>query len=470
MSRRQKITVIAFAALALFVAIAALVVSRIDIKPRFESIASRAIGMDVAVSGNVSIHLLPQPHVRLEGVTIKNAKAEIARVRDADLGLEFWPLLRQRLRIRSVILQGVVIDLVRQRDGHFNFEAESRNERTIPATNVGRVTLSKVAFRYRNQQTDKEVSAKDCEFESRDVQLQEGTGREIMKHLSLTAQIDCSEMRNDLFVGTNVKATAVGQAGHFKLAPLTMRMMGGNGAGVLDADYTDKVPSYRLRYSVTRLTVDDLFKSLSPDKTGEGFLDFSTDLTMRGFNAAELTRSAHGEAAMHGKQLEITIGDLDDKLSRYESSQNFNLVDLGAFFIAGPLGAVVTKGYNFASVFKDRQGNTQIRNLVSHWKVQDGVAQAQDVAMLTHKNRLAMHGKLDFVTKRFDDVTVAVIDDRGCPTIEQKIRGPFSNPEVVKPNVLVSLTGPFTRVVRRMKRAIGVKCEVFYDGSISPPK
>ena len=167
-------------------------------------------------------------------------------------------------------------------------------------------------------------------------------------------------------MGTDVRLSIAGKHGIFKLKPVTMRIMDGKGSGNIDANFTGAAPAYRVHYAVTQLHVDNLFKSIAPGKVGEGFMDFTTDLAMRGWDANELTRSAGGEASLHGKDLDIAIGDLDERLSRYESSQNFNLVDVGAFFIAGPFGLVVTKGYNFASIFQGTGGNTHIRILVSH--------------------------------------------------------------------------------------------------------
>jgi AsmA protein len=247
-----------------------------------------------------------------------------------------------------------------------------------------------------------------------------------------------------------------------------MQMMGGKGAGSVDADFTGAAPAYRIHYAVTQMQVDNLFRSLAPGKVGKGHVDFNADLSMRGFGTDELTRSARGTASLSGKDLELSIGNLDEKLSRYESSQNFNLVDVGAFLIAGPLGAVVTKGYNFASILQGTRGNTEIRTLVSQWKVEGGIAHAQDVAMATKENRLAMKGALDFVNGDFDDVTVALLDKQGCARVQQKIVGPFSNPRIEKANVLVSLTGPISSLVSKTKKLLGAKCEVFYEGSVAP--
>lgn len=103
-------------------------------------------------------------------------------------------------------------------------------------------------------------------------------------------------------------------------------------------------------------------------------------------------------------------------------------MDAGAFFFAGPVGLAVTKGYDVASIFQGSKGRSEIRTLVSGWKVERGVAQAQDLAMATNENRGVLHGGLDFVNKRFDDVTVALIDAKGCAKVKQKIRGTFQPP------------------------------------------
>jgi hypothetical protein len=168
----------------------------------------------------------------------------------------------------------------------------------------------------------------------------------------------------------------------------------------------------------------------------------------------------------------IPIGsDLDQEFARFESSQNFNLVDVGAFFFAGPLGLVISKGYGFASILQASGGKSRIGELVSDWTVEKGVAQAQDVAMATSENRVALRGGLDFVHQRFDDVTMAVIDDNGCVEVQQRIRGSFQKPLVESPSILRSLTGPVRELLNKgLDLFPGGECDVFYAGLVEPPK
>jgi hypothetical protein len=88
--------------------------------------------------------------------------------------------------------------------------------------------------------------------------------------------------------------------------------------------------------------------------------------------------------------------------------------------------------------------------------------------MATPENRVVLKGGLDFVNGQFNEVTVALIDAKGCSRVQQKIRGPFRQPVVEKPGVLKALAGPTRKLLEQTKGLFGRKCEVFYAGSVPP--
>ena len=53
---------------------------------------------------------------------------------------------------------------------------------------------------------------------------------------------------------------------------------------------------------------------------------------------------------------------------------------------------LVFQGYNFANIFQQSGGSSEIRMLISDWTVERGIAQAQDVALATNQNRVALQG------------------------------------------------------------------------------
>ncbi|HEX2770445.1 MAG TPA: AsmA-like C-terminal region-containing protein, partial [Geobacteraceae bacterium] len=298
-----------------------------------------------------------------------------------------------------------------------------------------------------------------------------GDGKaDVLRRISFSGIAGIGGVRTEDLVVSDLKSAVAGKDGVLDLNPVTMRLFGGQGSGSLRADLSGSVPQYHVRYSLSRFRIEEFLKVLSPKKAAEGSMDFSSSLSMRGKTANEMKRTADGEVSLRGEDLTFTGVDLDRTFSRYESSQSFNLVDVGAFFIAGPFAPLITKGYNFASLFRGSGGSSRIRALVSDWKVERGIARAKDVAMATNENRIALMGSLDFANERFNDVTVAVVDGKGCAKVRQKIRGSFRKPDVEKVNVLQSVAGPVLKLFKQAEKLIGGRCEVFYAGSVAPPK
>jgi uncharacterized protein involved in outer membrane biogenesis len=293
---------------------------------------------------------------------------------------------------------------------------------------------------------------------------------DFLRRISFSGTAGAGEVRTENLVITDLTSAVAGKDGVLDLDPATMRLFGGEGSGSFRAELSGSVPRYRVRYSLSRFRIEEFFKELSQKGIAEGPMDLSATLSMRGKTANEMKRSADGEVSLRGENLTVTGVDLDRTFSRFEASQSFNLVDVGAFFIAGPFAPLVTKGYNFASLFRESGGSSRIRALVSDWKVERGVARARDVALATNENRIALMGSLDFANERFIDVTVTLVDGKGCARLRQKIRGSFRKPEVEKVHVLQSVAGPVLKLFKQAGKLLGGKCEVVYAGSVAPPE
>ena len=469
MSKSPKLILLAAGGLVgaiILIAVVVLLILKVNSKRQVQTLVSDALEMEVNVRGRLDIGFFPGFHITMQNVQIRNRGSEIASAAQASLGIELFPLLHKEVRLNSIGLKHVKISVERRRDGTFNFE--TRTGRTFPPTDVARVSLSDATLLYTDQQSGKALEADSCDLDVRHLQLSKEKSA-VLKSLSFTAVLACGEIPIKDVVLSELKFSIAGKEGVFDLNPVAMRLFGGQGSGNLRADFSGSVPDYHVHYSLSKFHLAEFFKTLSPRNVGDGPMDFSTNLSLKGKTTDEMVRSAGGEASLHAHDLTLEIGDIDEELSRYESSQSFNLVDVCAFFFAGPLGLAVTKGYHFASIFQSSGGSSQIQTLVSKWKIEHGVAQANDVAMATKENRIALQGGLDFVNGRFKDVTVALIDEQGCPRVQQKIRGSFSKPEVERPSILTSLSGPARKLLRQAKSLFGGHCDVFYAGSVAPP-
>lgn len=475
MSKTTKIILFSiggFAALLVLVVVSVLLFADANAyKSRLEAAASEALGMEVRIGGRLAIGFFPGLLVTLEDVHIRNRGTDVGSAREVRLGIDLLPLLRKQARIGTIVLQQPRISIERGRDGKFSFEKPEAAGGTFPALELTKISLSNGTFLYSDKQSGEEFEAGDCSLDVRRLRLPGGEHPDIMKHLSFAVELACGEIRTKNFAVADLKLSVAGKGGVFEIKPVLMHVYGGQGSGSIRANFSGAVPLYDIHYTLLQFHIEELFRNLSPQKVAEGSMDFSANLSMRGKTVSEMRQTAAGQISLRGENLMLNGHDLDREFSRFESSQNFNLVDVGAFFFAGPVGLVVTKGYNFASIFQGSGGRSEIRTLVSDWKVEHGVAQAQDVAMATNHNRVALQGGLDFVNERFNHVTVALIDAKGCAKVRQKIRGRFQKPVVEKPNVLRSLTGPALELLKKGQRLFpGGECEVFYAGSVAPPK
>lgn len=440
-------------------------------KSRAEAEASDASGMNVTVEGQLRIGVVPGLHVTLENVRIRNRGTEIAFVKEADLAIELLSLLQQELRYGSVVLNGVRISIERDRDGTYNYEKLPEVKETFPALDLREMTFADLIVAYADKASGSSVESSGCSGEL--TNMRHPGGAAFLSRVSLFGEFACSEVRGKNTTVSDLKFSVEATEGVFNFAPVTMRVFGGQGSGSMRMDRSVAVPIVHVSYSLSKFRVEDFFKTLAPGRSVHGLMDFSTTLSMRGQTRVELRQSANGEMSLSGVNLTLAGADLDKELLKYESSLNFSLVDVSAFLFAGPIGLAVTKGYEFASLGQQSGGSTQIRTVVSKWKVEKGVAYAKDVAMATRENRLALQGGLDFVNDEYDDVIVTLIDSNGCAKVRQKIRGSFSKPVVEKLGVLASLAGPVLKLLSKARALLPgtrERCEVFYSGSVAPPK
>jgi AsmA protein len=439
-------------------------------KAQVQAAASAALGMQVTIGGELKVRVFPGFGMTLHEVRIENQGSELAAAQEARLKIELLPLLLHRqIRIPVIVLTHVTLAIEQGRDGKFNFEVPSSAGAARPQVDWTDVSLADVSLVYTDKQNGNEWRAESCDMQSGRLQISAAKAADLINSLAITGAASCKQIQTRKLALSDVKFTLDAKQGLFEFKDITMRAYDGRGSGTVHANFTGHVPTYRVHYVLASFRIEEFWKNFSQKKIGAGLMNFSTDLTLRGYTVRELTESSVGEASLRGSNLTLAIGDLDGELSRYESTQKFSLIDVGAFLVVGPIGLAVTKGYDFARVLGTADGSSAIPSLTSEWQIEHGVALAKDVAMTTLKNRIALKGALDFVNDRYQDVTVALVNKQGCVRVQQTARGPFNQPDVEKPNVLVSMAGPVHTLFKQAKHMLGGHCEVFYAGSLPPP-
>jgi len=466
-------------ALALLAGVIVLLSWRAHASAQLQAAASQALGMQVTIDGPLALKFFPSIALSLSDVHIRNRDSDVASAGQATLAIELVSLLRRQVRIPRVELSRVSVSLERGRDGRLNFEGSSPGATALPGIESTDLSFSDLAFSYSNRQQGTHVQALGCDVQASNLRVANGTvagggGPGLMQRLSGSAKVSCRQINIHDLPLSDVRFSAKCDAGVLHTSDVTLRAFGGKANAAVSADFTAAAPAYRLRAELSKFRLAEFSKNFSQKAFGDGLMDFSTELTMSGSNADAITRSSNGDASLHGTDLTLAVGDLDAELSQYRKTQHFDLVDLGGFLLAGPIGLAVTKGYEYGKVISSSGGSSRIVRFISEWHVDHGVALATDVAMSTRSNRVALKGGLDFDNQSFQDATVAVIDRQGCAVVEQKVRGSFSHPDVGEPNIVSSLAGPALHLLDKARHLVGGHgagghCQVFYSGALPPP-
>jgi AsmA protein len=475
-AERKKSLMIAggLAALIVIAAIVAVLLFNINsYRSRIETAASEATGLDVRINGKMGLSFFPFG-VSAKDIHVANKGGEILSLESLKIGAGLMPLLMKQLKVTGCELVKPAVTIVKDAQGKYNFEGVkqiSTKGWRETASGLHKLKLSQGALVYLDKRTGEKTELKGIDLTIRGLALSDTSG-EIIKNVSFTGSFECKEvLRKDLGI-ENLKGSMKADKGTFSLNPLTMDAFGGKGEGEVTADESTLEPAYSLNVRVSRLDFEKLERFFGTKKVIGGKGDLSASLTVKEKGRRILMSNLDGTFALRGDNLVTYTMDLDKVLSTYEASQKFHPVDLVAFFFVGPLGTVALKGYRYGDFYYQTQGGQgAITQFISHWKIKNGEADAADCALATHHNRAALKGKLNLVSERFDNVTVALLDDKGCVLFKQTISGSFDSPRAGTVSAVESLAGPFFDLYRKAKRFVqGGKCEVFYNGAVQQPR
>jgi AsmA protein len=201
----------------------------------------------------------------------------------------------------------------------------------------------------------------------------------------------------------------------------------------------------------------------------KGTIDYSLDIHSSGSTWEILKQNMAGEIAITGDSLHLSGVDIDKLLRKFERSQNFNLTDVGAILIAGPVGLAVTKGTDFvslATINLNPKHHTFIKELHTTWRLKDRQLITKDVAFATLQNRVAFDGRIDFARDSIPGLTIAVVDKNGCSLMDQKLYGKTSDLKTGKLNIAKTLFGS---VINFVNVIVGKDCKPVYTGRVKPP-
>ena len=480
LNKRRRVLLVVLGLTGVGVLAALVCAARFDLnswKPEIEAAASKATDMHVTIQGALELKRWFPLTLVVRGLQFQNREEPVLKLENVECSsLEPIPLLRGRLRLGTCTVDGFAIAIVRGADGHFNFERTTPRPRppagvssSPPVVLVSHLIVQGGAYVFteRGKPARAEIAGISADLHGFAIgKFPEG----IRRAFSFKGVLAWDTLRRDALTLTQLKSKISAGGGHFVLDDLSLDAFGGQGTGTFAADTSDPMPRFELSLEVPRCRVEHLLEGLRTEPVIGGEAALAMHVRAAGRNKDELTQTLSGDVALSGKNLQTHDLDLDKLIHKFDKTRGFNLIDLAAFFIAGPLGPIATKGHDFGRVYLQLgTGEGALDRLVSTWRIDDGLAEAKDCALATKKNRVAFVGKIDLVHGVYQDAAIGVLDERGCSRYTEKLSGPVGGRRSFGKSTMKAMAGPFIGLAQKIHHAFDQKCDVFYSGSVPQP-
>lgn len=494
----KKVLLGIVAVLAVIVAAAMVYIATLDFndyKPQISKAVKDASGLELVIEGDISPSFSPVG-ISLSGVKLSNPqgfdKQPFLSLQSFDVAVELMPLLSQEVKVQYVELSDIDINIIKSKQGTLNLDvktepaaengktkqsgtAEANDETAaLPLIMVDKVLLTNVNITYSDLATKSKAKVNDIDLVVTNIRYD--ASKQGLQAVAFDGDIKIAEVIYDKYVVSKIDGAVAFKDAVSTVPKLDWTIFESRATGSAAINLAGKTPKITVRENIPALNLAVLAKTLAEKNLLEGTVDTTLDLKFSGSDAGAIKKSLLGQVAVVGKGVGVIGYDLDKVLGQYDKSQNLDAVDIAAFVVAGPVGTLLTKGGDVGGALVGMQGGkTLLKDLVLKTDINKGLAKLTDVALATNKNRLAVNGALDLPQERFRDVSVAVLDAKGCAKYAQTITGTFDKPRIKADQAAVSqVTNMVSSIFNKVKGLTGEtqkkECTTpFYQGAVAHP-
>jgi len=451
-------------------------------RPQLERVLSEATGFKTSIKGTVTATIFPTPGVSLGGISMEYNGNTVLAASGFDANFDLLPLFKHKLVPHQVEINGLWLQLPADEHGKpaFAFKPAATSAK-VAGTPFGLQIQVPDRIELRNS-TVVVSSPKNKELHfvkglnlavhpvHNRLALLSGQSQDPEKTWQLQLFLNFDQARFDrLEMGpTRLSARFGPESGTANIDDANV--FDGTARGNLDWKLGKEMPEYQADLTLTQFDAGKSVLLFRPTSFIQGRLNVSTNLSSKGTTFNQLLANASGTVQMEGTDLDLSTANIDELVSRIISTQQYNLVDAAAYFFIGPFAVSATKGLDVAGTIQElaKPGTTpnKIKRIHTTWKLSNGVASAQDVALQTPRYLLALRGQVDLVKQVFNNVEIGVVNRLGCAIATQKFYGPISSPSMEKTNILFSLTRPMLDALTKSAKGLADKnCDSpFYAG------
>lgn len=156
----------------LLIVVASLVINPNDYKPQIIQMVKEKKQRTLTLEGDITLAFFPRLGLDLGRASLSEfrGKKEFASVESARLFLSWWPLLRKKLVVDQLRIQGVNANLMRFKDNTTNFDdllkKEEETEEKQISFDIKSVTIEKCALSFRDEMAKRQFEVSDLSIKT----------------------------------------------------------------------------------------------------------------------------------------------------------------------------------------------------------------------------------------------------------------------------------------------------------------
>ena len=449
--------------------------------PQLEKALTENIGLQTKIDGSISLKVMPGLSFVAKKVRVISNETYVLRVAETEISIDFVTLFSGEVKVNGLHFVEPRIFIVRNADGIYNFEElyAQVNKYASGASadpverfqiNLDEFSITDGSLLYVDLAQGDTLNAEGIDVFSEDLGFN-GTLDDIkVNQLHFNGLLNIQKFTiNDLSLDSLAFAVN-GRGGKLKVTDKRKNVFGGTVSGNAIVDFNTKPAIVSIQHKAENMDSQLLLRSVESDEYLEGRINYELKLDFSSFDWQQAMTSAQGYFKVSGNKLVFYGVDIDKVLNNFNTTQDFNVKNFVAIFLAGPYGAAFANGLNFSNLLSTYDGEqTKVNQLIANWKIVDGKAISQDVAFSTNKYRMAVTGNLDMVNKKYENFSISMINTSGCAAFSQTLSGSFTNPITSSFMVQGIVFGKSEDMWKVLSTPSRTKCKPIYTGLIKHP-
>lgn len=200
------------------------------LKPRLTSWVQAKTQRTLRFDGPVNLKIFPKPSLSITDISLseRNSETSFVQIANANVVMQFWPLLSKRIVIDEVGIDGATVNLIKEKSGNYNFtDLINSSAKTVTASSPAPVTkpaeseiltdsevtsgaapaeafrlsefsIAKSTLRYHDQGSGQQVTLSDLSL------FGDAVTRQGAEHLDFSSRVQSQSPALDLKINTKL--------------------------------------------------------------------------------------------------------------------------------------------------------------------------------------------------------------------------------------------------------------------------